>query len=334
MKNTYKLALASLLVSAALSAQAGITTENELGKFSVSGDVEFDIDFTDKNKTDKTDKTDKQEFKQGGRVLVQFAAEHNVSGDRYIGMQAQPLLKTNGDVDLDDAWFAMGKKADWQLKVGRFEAFDLFPVGQDTMLAYAYADAEPYRANAARGRGDNGQLAFSKQLGNVYFEASSLFKKTEEDVDADKNAVFLRPVLAFQATESFRIAGGVEANLTADKKDADNDFIGYGVTANYSADALSLNLNYAFRDFDTTETKEDSTVGANLLFNGFGLGHIYSQHELMNDKTKQNTTYASYEIANVWDVDALNLYLGTYYSKVSDTEDKDLGARLRIKYFF
>ncbi|BCK03235.1 hypothetical protein VCSRO162_1338 [Vibrio cholerae] len=54
----------------------------------------------------------------------------------------------------------------------------------------------------------------------------------------------------------------------------------------------------------------------------------------MNDKTKQNTTYASYEIANVWDVDALNLYLGTYYSKVSDTEDKDLGARLRIKYFF
>ncbi|KFE06189.1 hypothetical protein DN35_1178 [Vibrio cholerae] len=105
MKNTYKFALASLLVSAALSAQAGITTENELGKFSVSGDVEFDIDFTDKNKTDK------QEFKQGGRVLVQFAAEHNVSGDRYIGMQAQPLLKTNGDVDLDDAWFAMGKKS-------------------------------------------------------------------------------------------------------------------------------------------------------------------------------------------------------------------------------
>ncbi|EGR07265.1 hypothetical protein VCHE48_2792 [Vibrio cholerae HE48] len=28
------------------------------------------------------------------------------------------------------------------------------------------------------------------------------------------------------------------------------------------------------------------------------------------------------------------LALGTYYSKVSDTEDKDLGARLRIKYFF
>ncbi|ENJ5924852.1 carbohydrate porin [Vibrio cholerae] len=323
MKNTYKFALASLLVSAALSAQAGITTENELGKFSVSGDVEFDIDFTDKNKTDK------QEFKQGGRVLVQFAAEHNVSGDRYIGMQAQPLLKTNGDVDLDDAWFAMGKKADWQLKVGRFEAFDLFPVGQDTMLAYA--GAEPYRANAARGRGDNGQLAFSKQLGNVYLEASSLFKNESA---ADQNAVFLRPVIAFQATESFRIAGGVEANVTADKKDAANDFIGYGVTANYSADALSLNLNYAFRDFDTTETKEDSTIGANLLFNGFGLGHLYSQNELGSAKEKQNTTYASYEIANVWDVDALNLYLGTYYSKVSDTEDKDLGARLRIKYFF
>ncbi|MES1384234.1 carbohydrate porin, partial [Vibrio cholerae] len=80
----------------------------------------------------------------------------------------------------------------------------------------------------------------SKQLGNVYLEASSLFKNESA---ADQNAVFLRPVIAFQATESFRIAGGVEANVTADKKDAANDFIGYGVTANYSADALSLNLN-------------------------------------------------------------------------------------------
>lgn len=275
MKNIYKLTLASLLVSAALHAQAGISVENDLGKFSVGGDVELDIDFTDKNETDK------QEFKQGGRVLVQFAAEHQVSGDRYLKMQAQPLLKTNDDVELDDAWFAMGKQADWEVKVGRFEAYDLFPVGQDTMLAYAGTEA--YRANAARGRGDNGQLAFSKQLGNVYFEASSLFKNESA---ADQNAVFLRPVLAFQATESFRIAGGVEANLTADKKDADNDFIGYGVTANYSADSLSINLNYAFRDFDTTGTKEDSAIGANLLFNGFGLGHVYSQNELGSAKRK------------------------------------------------
>lgn len=332
MNTLVKLSLASVLVSAAINAQAGVSIENDMGAFSIGGDVEFDLNYTDKNATDK------QEFSQTGRVLVQVAAEHTVSGDRYIKMQAQPLLKTSGDVELDDAWFAMGKKADWELKVGRFEAYDLFPVGQDTMLAYA--GDEPYRANAARGRGDNGQVAFSKTFDNVYFELSSLYAKhntkTVNNVEVnahDQNAVFLRPVVSFQATDSFRVAGGLEANVTADKKDADNDFMGYGVTANYSADAVSVNLNYAFRDFDS-QTKEQSTIGANLLVSGFGLGHVYSQDETNATKTKLNTTYASYEIANVWDVDALNIYLGTYYSKQSDSDNKDLGARIRFKYFF
>lgn len=332
MNTLVKLSLASVLVSAAINAQAGVSIENDMGAFSIGGDVEFDLNYTDKNATDK------QEFSQTGRVLVQVAAEHTVSGDRYIKMQAQPLLKTSGDVELDDAWFAMGKKADWELKVGRFEAYDLFPVGQDTMLAYA--GDEPYRANAARGRGDNGQVAFSKTFDNVYFELSSLYAKhntkTVNNVEVnahDQNAVFLRPVVSFQATDSFRVAGGLEANVTADKKDADNDFMGYGVTANYSADAVSVNLNYAFRDFDS-QTKEQSTIGANLLVSGFGLGHVYSQDETNATKTKLNTTYASYEIANVWDVDALNIYLGTYYSKQSDSDNKDLGARVRFKYFF
>ncbi|EJL6399398.1 carbohydrate porin [Vibrio navarrensis] len=323
MNTLVKLSLASVLVSAAINAQAGVSIENDMGAFSIGGDVEFNLDYTDKNATNK------QELNQNGRILVQVAAEHTVSGDRYIKMQAQPLLDTSGNVNLDDAWFAMGKKADWELKVGRFEAYDLFPVGQDTMLAYATAN-EPYRANAARGRGDNGQVAFSKTFDSVYFEVASLFK---DESNADNNAVFLRPVVAFQATDSFRVAGGLEANVTADKLDPANDFMGYGVTANYSADAVSVNLNYAFRDFDS-QTKEQSTIGANLLVSGFGLGHVYAQDETNAVKSKLNTTYASYEFANVWDVDALNIYLGTYYSKQSDSDNKDLGARIRFKYFF
>ncbi len=334
MNTLVKLSLASVLVSAAINAQAGVSIENDMGAFSIGGDVEFDLNYTDKDRLINNKVTSKQELNQTGRVLVQVAAEHTVSGDRYIKMQAQPLLKTSGEVELDDAWFAMGKKADWELKVGRFEAYDLFPVGQDTMLAYATAN-EPYRANAARGRGDNGQVAFSKTFDSVYFEVASLFK---DESNADNNAVFLRPVVSFQATDSFRVAGGLEVNVTADKKDADNDFMGYGVTANYSADAVSVNLNYAFRDFDTqtaTQTlTEQSTIGANLLVSGFGLGHVYAQDETKATKTKLNTTYASYEIANVWDVDALNIYLGTYYSKQSDSDNKDLGARIRFKYFF
>ncbi|ASG07605.1 porin [Vibrio sp. V09_P4A23P171] len=317
-----KLSLAAILISAALQANAGISVEGEQGVFSIGGDVEFDINLRDKNATDK------QHLNQDGRLLVQIAGERSVSGDRYIKAQAQPLLKTTGDVELDDAWIAFGQANNWELRVGRYEAFDLFPVGQDTMLEYA--TAEPYRANAARGRGDNGQVGFSKTADNLYFELSTKFEKNA--TTADKNAVFVRPVVAYQIVDSVRVAAGLEANLTADDKDAANDFLGYGATVNYSANDLSINVNYAFRDFDKTK-QEDTTIGANLLFKGFGLGHVYGETETTNT-VKVNTTYASYQFANVMDVEDFSVYLGTYYSKVDDTENKDLGMRIRLKYFF
>ncbi|NAW91672.1 MULTISPECIES: carbohydrate porin [unclassified Vibrio] len=325
-----KLSLAAILISAALQANAGISVEGEQGVFSIGGDVEFDINFRDSNTKNA------QKLNQDGRLLVLIAGERSVSGDRYIKAQAQPLLKTTGDVDLDDAWIAFGQANNWELKVGRYEAFDLFPVGQDTMLEYANADkpqefanGDVYRANKARGRGDNGQIGFSKTADNLYFELSTKF---ENESAADQNAVFVRPVVAYQIVESVRVAAGLEANLTADKDDADNDFLGYGATVNYSADDLSINVNYAFRDFDT-KTQEDTTIGANLLFKGFGLGHVYGEVDTGSSE-KVNTTYASYQFANVMDVEDFSVYLGTYYSKVDDTENKDLGMRIRLKYFF
>ncbi|AEH32950.1 hypothetical protein VAA_03111 [Vibrio anguillarum 775] len=205
----------------------------------------------------------------------------------------------------------------------------MFPVGQDTMLEYANADKDVYRANKARGRGDNGQIGFSKTADNLYFELSTKF---ENESAADQNAVFVRPVVAYQIVDSVRVAAGLEANLTADDKDAANDFLGYGATVNYSANDLSINVNYAFRDFDKTK-QEDTTIGANLLFKGFGLGHVYGDVD-KGTSEKVNTTYASYQFANVMDVEDFSVYLGTYYSKVDDTENKDLGMRIRLKYFF
>ncbi|WP_047689752.1 carbohydrate porin [Vibrio sp. ZOR0018] len=318
-----KLSLAAILISAALQANAGISVEGEQGVFSIGGDVEFDINLRDKNATDK------QHLNQDGRLLVQIAGERSVSGDRYIKAQAQPLLKTTGKVELDDAWIAFGQANNWELKVGRYEAFDLFPVGQDTMLEYANADKDVYRANKARGRGDNGQIGFSKTADNLYFELSTKF---ENESAADQNAVFVRPVVAYQIVDSVRVAAGLEANLAADDKDAANDFLGYGATVNYSANDLFINVNYAFRDFDKTK-QEDTTIGANLLFKGFGLGHVYGDVD-KGTSEKVNTTYASYQFANVMDVEDFSVYLGTYYSKVDDTENKDLGMRIRLKYFF
>lgn len=218
----------------------------------------------------------------------------------------------------------------------------MFPVGQDTMLEFA-GDGDKlnvYRLKDARGRGDNGQIAYSKSFDSVYFEVSSLFKERNSAGDSnsdikksDKNAIFVRPVVEFSVTDALKIAGGMEANLTADEADSGNDFMGYGATVKYSANDLSINVNYAYRDFDSSD-KENSSFGANLLFKGFGLGYIYADEDEGSSDVKVNTAYASYKIANVMDVEDLSVYLGSYYSKVEDTNDKDFGARVRIKYFF
>ncbi|WP_217516653.1 carbohydrate porin [Vibrio metschnikovii] len=325
--NTFgKLSLASVLVSAALAANAGISVENEQGLFTIGGDVEYDLNFVDKDRNNQST----QDFSQSGRILVQIAAEREVANDHYLKVQVQPLLKSSGDVDLDDAFFAIGRQADWELKIGRFEGFDMFPVGQDTMLDFA-ADAEPYRMKDARGRGDYGQVSYAKSIDSLYFELGSLFKQND---GADKNAVFVRPVVAFQATDTLRFAAALEANLTADKADADNDYLGYGATVNYSVQDFSLDLSYAYRDFDVTGTKEDTSIGAVIQYKRFGLGHIYSQADT-GSKEKMNTTWASYEIANVMDVQDFSIYLGSYFSKVDNAnDDQDVGVRVRFKYFF
>ncbi|WP_217536327.1 carbohydrate porin [Vibrio metschnikovii] len=325
--NTFgKLSLASVLVSAALAANAGISVENEQGLFTIGGDVEYDLNFVDKDRNNQST----QDFSQSGRILVQIAAEREVANDHYLKVQVQPLLKSSGDVDLDDAFFAIGRQADWELKIGRFEGFDMFPVGQDTMLDFA-ADAEPYRMKDARGRGDYGQVSYAKSIDSLYFELGSLFKQND---GADKNAVFVRPVVAFQATDNLRFAAALEANLTADKADAANDYLGYGATVNYSVQDFSLDLSYAYRDFDVTGTKEDTSIGAVIQYKRFGLGHIYSQADT-GSKEKMNTTWASYEIANVMDVQDFSIYLGSYFSKVDNAaDDQDVGVRVRFKYFF
>ncbi|EKO3687253.1 carbohydrate porin [Vibrio metschnikovii] len=325
--NTFgKLSLASVLVSAALAANAGISVENEQGLFTIGGDVEYDLNFVDKDRSNQGT----QDFSQSGRILVQIAAEREVANDHYLRVQVQPLLKSSGDVDLDDAFFAIGRQADWELKIGRFEGFDMFPVGQDTMLDFA-ADAEPYRMKDARGRGDYGQVSYAKSIDSLYFELGSLFKQND---GADKNAVFVRPVVAFQATDNLRFAAALEANLTADKADAANDYLGYGATVNYSVQDFSLDLSYAYRDFDVTGTEKDTSIGAVIQYKRFGLGHIYSQADT-GSKEKMNTTWASYEIANVMDVQDFSIYLGSYFSKVDNAaDDQDVGVRVRFKYFF
>ncbi|MDK9759520.1 carbohydrate porin, partial [Vibrio sp. D173a] len=134
MKNTLKMSLAAASVMAAMTANAGISiVDTEEGNFSVGGNVELNFNYQDRESHGNND----SEFNQDGRVLIEFAGEKYTSNGHYVGVKAQPLFESTGNIALDDAYFEFGKKDGWAIKAGRFEAYDMFPVGLDVFLEYS-----------------------------------------------------------------------------------------------------------------------------------------------------------------------------------------------------
>ncbi|CDU00734.1 conserved exported hypothetical protein [Vibrio coralliirubri] len=118
MKSTFKLFLATVLVSSAMGAHAGIAiVDTEEGNFSVGGNVELNFNYQDRESNDNGD----AEFNQDGRVLIEFAGEKYTSNGHYVGVKAQPLFESTGNVALDDAYFEFGKKDGWAIKAGRLK---------------------------------------------------------------------------------------------------------------------------------------------------------------------------------------------------------------------
>ncbi|MBC7002374.1 carbohydrate porin [Photobacterium sp. BZF1] len=376
----FKLSLAALAVATSFTATAGISIiDNEQGSFSIGGDVEFDFNYQDNDQADTLNTENKDSnYNQTGRVLIEFAGERKTESGHYLAVKAQPLMDSNGEVNLDDAYFSFGKQGGWDLRMGRFEAYDMFPVGQDTFLEYSgdtandlYRDGAGYvyQMKEARGRATSaGQLMYSQTFDNLYVELASVIGEradlfgtnTEGDgvtyhgreVISNKDAIVVRPVVAYQMGD-FRIAGAIEANLVKDAviDDAGNDLsdrIGYGITANYTVNDLSVNANVAYLD---ALNEKDTSVGLNVLWKGFGLGYIYgvndfdAKSDFYDGKVKIDTFYASYEFANVLDVEDFSIYLGAFHTSLNEegkrlnegamfSELDDKGARVRFKYFF
>ncbi|CAH1537967.1 glycoporin [Vibrio owensii] len=372
MNNTFKLSLAAVLVSTAMTANAGISiVDNEEGNFSVGGNVELNFNFEDR----ESNANDDSEFNQDGRVLIEFAGEKYTSNGHYVGVKAQPLFESTGNIALDDAYFEFGKKDGWAIKAGRFEAYDMFPVGLDVFLEYSgdtandlYADgaAYSYQMKEARGRGSDGQIMYNQTFGNLYVEVgamlgdrSDLFKDLGDnqgrryhgkEITEVKDSFLVRPVVAYQMGD-FTVAASMETNLVSDAivaGDIDvSDRTGYGLTGNWTSGDWSVNTSVAYLD---AVDENNMSVGANALWNNLGLGYIYSSNEYQSKDWAEgdvnvSTWYASYAFRDVLEVQDFSILLGTYYTMVDNkltqqsdatafAEEDDFGARVRLYYEF
>jgi len=246
-----------------------------------------------------------------GRILLGFDGYRRGENGQFAGFSVQPLADVTGRMNLDDAAFFFGQENDWKVKVGRFEAYDMFPLNQDTFVEYSgntandlYSDGYGYiyMMKEGRGRSDSGgNFLMSKNLGNWYFEVNTLLENGSTlfvdkqyhgmRLDNDKNVAYVRPVIAWSEGR-FSTALAMESNLVnnaygyrdgAGRWIDQSDRTGYGLTMTWNGqktdpdNGVVVNLNTAWMD---ASDETDFTAGVNGLWHNFELGYIYAHNEI------------------------------------------------------
>ncbi|MCY1698733.1 carbohydrate porin [Lelliottia sp. SL45] len=299
------------------------------GDIKFYGDVEFNMDAASRSGALTSIKTsankdwasgNNERWDINGRLLLGFDGYRRMDDGNFSGFSVQPLADLTGKMNLDDAVFFFGNENNWKIKVGRFEAYDMFPLNQDTFIEYSgntandlYSDGYGYiyMMKEGRGRSDSGgNFLMSKTLDNWYFEVNTLLEDGSTlfvdkqyhgiNLDNDKNVAYIRPVIAWQSGR-FSTAVAMESNLVNNAygyRDASGQWVdqsdrtGYGFTMTWNGqqtdpqDGVVVNLNTAYMDA-TDET--DFTAGTNALWHNIELGYIYAHNEV--DKFNSANVY-------------------------------------------
>lgn len=297
------LTLASLLACASYAQAA------------VSFDANLELDTTHKNKISAPNKNARAGgVDMGGRVELNAGAKQS-NGDAYVTARASLLLQKSGGAATDDMWVQFGNSGS-DVKLGRFEAMDLFPLGKDVVVddGGTYGG---YRANALRGRFGSG--AFHGALGlnagsAVRFELGLVETK---DAAAAKG---VRPAVTFNAG-ALTVRGGVESVKV---NGVNGTQTGVGLSAGFALNKdASVNVNYA-------KKKDDKSFGVNATFGAAGVGLIQSNGL---GALKATTVYAAYSLP-LMGVNGASVTPAFSYTKAPAGMDDQLALRVRINYAF
>lgn len=298
-----------------------IETNSQYGKLKLYGDVEFNTDIASKKgqltslntqSGKNKDFGDYDKWDINGRILIGLDGERVLANNNYAGFSVQPLANIDGKVGLDDAAFYFGKKDNWQIKLGRYEAYDMFPLNQDTLIEYSgntandiYSDGFGYIYMMKEGRGrtdSGGSMMFNTAYDNWYFETNFLIEDGTSIFDDGeyhgrsqinkKNVIYVRPVVAWNK-DNFTVAAALESNVINNAygyEDKDTGKFknqskrnGYGLTLGWDnleqdpTNGVAVNWSTAYLD---ANNETDFTTGANVLWKRLQLGYIYAHNDI------------------------------------------------------
>ncbi len=234
----------------------------------------------DANIETNTTKVTGKSVDNGGRVEVNANAQLMKNGDNFVNAKGTLEIPLTGDkLNIADAWIQFGNSSA-DLKLGRFEAVDLFPLGKDVVVEGAGA-ASGYRANSLRGRFSDGQLHAAVGLNAGAGLRAELGVVTKKDTTG--KAYGFRPTVTY-SSGPLTLRAGVESIKTEGSTAAAQT--GFGLSAGYAINSdTSVNVNYA-----KNSKANAQSFGANATFGAAGVGLIQDK----DGSDKQTTFYAAY----------------------------------------
>ena len=260
---------------------------------------------------------------QGGRVEFNVAGK---AGDAngFVAGRGTLLIKKDGSTATDDMWGQIGTgMAD--VKLGRFEATDLFPLGKDTSDLSGADAADGARNNRLRGRNGtafHGALTVNPGSG-LGFELGV--------VEAKNQTKGLRPVVTFAAGPVT-----VKAGLESGKFASGEKFSTFGVTVGGSLEGVGFNVNLGSGKQKLTGGDVKSTsFGVNATFGPAGLGVVTETDKSGGSKDTDTVIYGGYSIPLFSTGATLTPAFSHQTGKVAGTSlDGATTLRVRLNYAF
>lgn len=268
---------------------------------------------------------DKTGMDQSGRLELNISQK--AGNEYFVAGRATFLAQKGGGAGTDDLWAQLGSNSA-SIKLGRFEAADLFPVPQDTVVNHA---GTVYYANFLRGRTDKFHAAgIFTPSGALNFELG-LIDATDSALGTTgvKGA---RPVVTY-ASGPLTLKLGAEFGKYLSGRNVD----GIGANVGYTAGLVGLNFNFAQGKQDAATDNKLSSFGVNAQYGPFFAGYIAAKNEQAGGDNQIQTIHASYNIP-IFGVKGASITPAISHSSNKDsvlnkTTDVD-AIRVRVHYDF
>lgn len=289
-----------------------------------NANIEFDNTYQDQGRG----------LSQGGRVEVNAIGRGLGADGAFIAGKASILAKRDSSVGMDDLWVQVGNKGG-DVKLGRFEAADVFPLGRDTIVDRA-GSGFAYRTNLLRGRFTGGTFhgagtvnfgsGMSLELGLVESKGAT-YAGSVNNGNMGIQAKGVRPVLTYDAN-GLTVRVGAEVGKTGAAMDK---FKGFGATViSDLGGGTKVNVNFASGKVDAADDRSTAVgLGAYL-----GAAHAAIEFAKNGDE-KITTAYASYSMP-LMGIKGASITPALSTSKASNGvgPDKANSLRVRLNYAF